>query len=552
MGRAARPRRRAGCCVAVVAAPAAGAALPRRRDGVPARRRRPRSARRRRRWSCSRCCSPACPCACCVPRGWDELAAGLGAGHRGAAGDHACPTAAPTSGCASRHRRRRRAARGARGAARRSGRGAARTPRRRARPRSRSASLYAVPVVERDADRAVPRRRAVRAAARRASVGSSACAAARSAAAAASLVGWRSLAALAVAPRARRAQRPWIDYEQTRRATSQPRARVDLRLGPQLRRRWTGRATGARSCGSRPPRRRYWKAASLDDFDGVRWRQGAARDPSRPDTEIARRTPTGSQTIRVEVRGHAQPRSSSARARPSGVRAARGRRSRRSTPGHLRDVRGRCAAATPTARASTCPQPDARPAARRRARLPGLRAPTDARACRVPVAARRVRDAASVRLRRPSGASSPELGALTVPPTARRSGARTATARGRCAARRYAPRLALAQRLRAASATPYDFVRRVAGASAARRDLHRDAAARARCRSTRSSSATGRATASSSPAPWRCCCAWAASRRGSRRASRPAARRARRQRVRRPRPRRPLVGRGLLPAASAG
>ena len=45
-----------------------------------------------------------------------------------------------------------------------------------------------------------------------------------------------------------------------------------------------------------------------------------------------------------------------------------------------------------------------------------------------------------------------------------------------------------------------------------------------RSRSRASCSPTGAATASSSPAPWRCCCAWAASRRASPPASRPAAR----------------------------
>ena len=61
-----------------------------------------------------------------------------------------------------------------------------------------------------------------------------------------------------------------------------------------------------------------------------------------------------------------------------------------------------------------------------------------------------------------------------------------------------------------------------------------------------------RATASSSRARWRCCCAWAACPRACRPASRPGALRPQGGRVRRARPRRALVGRGLVPRHRLG
>ena len=71
-------------------------------------------------------------------------------------------------------------------------------------------------------------------------------------------------------------------------------------------------------------------------------------------------------------------------------------------------------------------------------------------------------------------------------------------------------------------------------------------------RSTPSSSTTAPATASTSPARWRCCCAWAASPRASPRASRPGTLDRARERVRRARPRRALLGRGVLPELRLG
>ena len=99
--------------------------------------------------------------------------------------------------------------------------------------------------------------------------------------------------------------------------------------------------------------------------------------------------------------------------------------------------------------------------------------------------------------------------------------------------------------------TPFEYVARVEALPRRRLRLLRDAAAPRRARSTASCSTPRSASASSSPAPRRCCCGWAA----SRRAWRPASRRApstNAARVRRARPRRALVGRGLVPRHTAG
>ena len=86
----------------------------------------------------------------------------------------------------------------------------------------------------------------------------------------------------------------------------------------------------------------------------------------------------------------------------------------------------------------------------------------------------------------------------------------------------YAGVYELARRLRASAQTPYEYVRAIERHLARRLRLLRGPAAAAAPRSRTSCCASARATASSSPARWRCCCAWAACRRGSRPASRRA------------------------------
>jgi transglutaminase-like putative cysteine protease len=46
----------------------------------------------------------------------------------------------------------------------------------------------------------------------------------------------------------------------------------------------------------------YWKAANLDEFDGVRWRASGSIPPVQPDTEVARGHKEWHQTIRVVLR----------------------------------------------------------------------------------------------------------------------------------------------------------------------------------------------------------------------------------------------------------
>jgi transglutaminase-like putative cysteine protease len=46
----------------------------------------------------------------------------------------------------------------------------------------------------------------------------------------------------------------------------------------------------------------YWKAATLDDFDGLRWRASGTIPPAQPDTQVARGHSEWHQTIRVVMR----------------------------------------------------------------------------------------------------------------------------------------------------------------------------------------------------------------------------------------------------------
>ena len=86
--------------------------------------------------------------------------------------------------------------------------------------------------------------------------------------------------------------RPWLDYEQIAEDSSRA-THGALRLGPPLRRRWTGRARGARSCGSRPRTSAYWKAATPRRVRRLRWRQrrrGSRRPAGHGDRPGATRT----------------------------------------------------------------------------------------------------------------------------------------------------------------------------------------------------------------------------------------------------------------------
>ena len=119
---------------------------------------------------------------------------------------------------------------------------------------------------------------------------------------------------------------------------------------------------------------------------------------------------------------------------------------------------------------------------------------------------------------------------------------------------RAAPACGAPGRSRSGSSAARDAVRRTS-----RRSRATSAAAsatpsrrrRRRGRSTASCSTPSRATASSSRARWRCCCAWAASRRAWHRLHGRLAR-PQGQGVRRARPRRPLLGRGVVPGHRLG
>ena len=103
----------------------------------------------------------------------------------------------------------------------------------------------------------------------------------------------------------------------------------------------------------------YWKATNLDDFDGVRWREGAAvarrRHPSRA------RTASGCRRSRSSTAGCARRSSSAPATSRTSSRAPRAWRCRRATaPSSPRP--SRCARATATRRCVYVPAPDRHPA----------------------------------------------------------------------------------------------------------------------------------------------------------------------------------------------
>ena len=192
-------------------------------------------------------------------------------------------------------------------------------------PRSRSPSLYAIPAVERDAAHPTCAARVFAVLLGGVPVGASALARRGAVAGGASR---RALAA-----RRPRSRAPRLDgagrWSTTRSSPTplRPRPRR-VRLGPHATGRWTGRATAARCCGSRPQRAAYWKADNLDELrrralGARRARRGRARRRRRASTR------TRKWTRRSRRRSAAcAPTSSSARAQRSSItRRAPGRRS---------------------------------------------------------------------------------------------------------------------------------------------------------------------------------------------------------------------------------
>ena len=309
------------------------------------------------------------------------------------------------------------------------------------------------------------------------------------------------------------------------------RARHDrVRLGPRLR---PARLAARRARGAAHPRA---AGGVLEGDDARRLRRAAlARGPparaSRTTPPPTGRARVGRRTCACTVR-NLRTRQFIAAGTTLRDRPLAARRSSRGAPGLLRHRRPAAAPRPRLPRARLRPAPDARSSSRRPATdYPSRSAPYLSmqlpRTVGGPDADRPVDDGARpATRRRPSSCS--RVGDDDGRPIGYRGrgyGDRSATVDW-IEGSRYARMYRLAQRLRAAAATPYDYVRARPGAPARRLHLHRDAAARAPSRSTRSCSATSAATASSSPARWRCCCAWAASRRAWRRLHARHARRA--------------------------
>jgi protein-glutamine gamma-glutamyltransferase len=108
------------------------------------------------------------------------------------------------------------------------------------------------------------------------------------------------LAGLIVAP-SLDARAPWLDYRQL--ASSLEAARTsrfdwDHRYGPL---NWP--REGREVLRIRAAQSAYWKASTLDEFDGVRWRHSIRIPPSDQATEITHGRPDWTQTIRVVVKG---------------------------------------------------------------------------------------------------------------------------------------------------------------------------------------------------------------------------------------------------------
>ena len=125
---------------------------------------------------------------------------------------------------------------------------------------------------------------------------------------------------------------PWWDYEAW--ALDAARRSPPRSPGTTPTARWTGRATAASCCASRPRRAAYWKAADLDVFDGRHWMRAVDSpnldgcDPTAP-SRATRPIPSWMQEIRVTIRNlrHADVRDRRHRLRGRRARACAGCRS---------------------------------------------------------------------------------------------------------------------------------------------------------------------------------------------------------------------------------
>jgi transglutaminase-like putative cysteine protease len=109
-----------------------------------------------------------------------------------------------------------------------------------------------------------------------------------------------ALVGLIVAPRLDGA-RPWLDYEQIAERlepTTSERFVWDHRYGPLD---WPREGREVVRIKARTSA--YWKAATLDDFDGVRWQHTTRVPGGQPDTEIDARHPEWTDTVRVVFKG---------------------------------------------------------------------------------------------------------------------------------------------------------------------------------------------------------------------------------------------------------
>jgi hypothetical protein len=94
---------------------------------------------------------------------------------------------------------------------------------------------------------------------------------------------------------------PWLDYQELASSlepATMARFDWDHRYGTL---HWP--REGREVLRIRAPESAYWKASTLDEFDGLRWRHSTRIPPSDEATEIARGRPDWTQTIRVVFKG---------------------------------------------------------------------------------------------------------------------------------------------------------------------------------------------------------------------------------------------------------
>ena len=157
--------------------------------------------------------------------------------------------------------------------------------------------------------------------------------------------------------------------------------------------------------------------------------------------------------------------------------------------------------------------------------------------------------------RRAAASAQITVPAVPLPRTGRRASPGSTAGDGRGARALLGVRARLRARAPARASLPRrhtQFVQQRDAATWARATPTARTRRRASIRSRRSCSTTRSATASSSPARWRCCCGWAVFRRGSRPASRPGTFDKSAQPLRRHRHRRACLGRGVVPALRLG